>query len=663
MNKIITLCFTAIAIFAQTPQNQPLPKAPTDLKPGSITYDDVPYPYPVHYMPLTMYGQDVRMAYMDVPPAGTANGRTVILLHGMNFGGFYFGGVIDVLRKEGFRVVLPDQIGFGRSSKPIIAYNFHDMAANTRKLMLTLGVSNAVIVGHSMGGMLAARFSASYPDMVERTVVYNPIGLSDVRYERPWRTAQEAYEATMAQTPDQVYQGMYATIRRYFPTPGSWKPEYENYVRILYAPSLSSEWPRLAMVRAIYQQITYLDPVVYDWPKIKARTLVLGGDKDTADFAERAAYIAKTIPRGELDLLPNLGHVPHIEAPDLFYSHLLKFLKSDAAAAAQPVTVSENKGTVEKIKIHGKALEGNLEGDSPDRDVFVYLPPSYAKDTTRRYPVVYFLHGYGVNAEAYWKMMTVPDTADKDIAANTSKEMILVNPDAFTIYDGSMYSNSLTTGDWEGYVSHDLVQYIDSHYRTIANRDSRGLAGHSMGGYGTLRIGMKHPEVFSALYAMSSCCLMNSPQVRPAPPANAAPAPANGAAPARGRGRGFANVGSAQAAAWAPNPNNPPKFFDLLEEDGKLRPEIAAKYVANSPMVMIDQYVPQLEQYRAIALEVGTADTLFQSNKQLDAELSRLKVPHTYETYEGDHTNRVKERYETRVLPFFSTNLVFSSAR
>src|SRR5258706_6633749 len=154
---------------------------------------------------------------MDVPPAGQPNGRTVVLLHGMNFAGFYWAGPIDVLRKEGFRVVVTDQIGFGRSSKPIIPYNFHDMAANTRKLLQTLGVTKVSVVGHSMGGMLAARFSASYPDVVERAVLYNPIGLTDVRWERPWRTAHEAYKAAMTPTPDQAYQERSANIRRKFP--------------------------------------------------------------------------------------------------------------------------------------------------------------------------------------------------------------------------------------------------------------------------------------------------------------------------------------------------------------------------------------------------------------------------------------------------------------
>ena len=308
-------------------QTAALPKAPTDVKPGSITYDEVPYPYPVSYLPLTMYGQDVRMAYMDIPPAGQPNGRTVVLLHGMNFGGFYFGGPIEVLRNEGFRVVVPDEIGFGRSSKPIMPYNFHDMAANVRKLLQSLGIARAAIVGHSMGGMLAARFSASYPDMTERTVIYNPIGLTDPRYQTPWRTADDAYKATMAQTHDQIYQAFYANIRRYFPSPGAWKPEYEQYVRILYAPTLSGDWPRLAMVRSIYQQMLYLDPVVYDWAKIKAKTLVIGGEKDGTDFPKLAKHIADTIPGAELVILPNLGHVPHLEAPDAFYPPLLKFLK------------------------------------------------------------------------------------------------------------------------------------------------------------------------------------------------------------------------------------------------------------------------------------------------------------------------------------------------
>jgi pimeloyl-ACP methyl ester carboxylesterase len=321
------LIFSASA-FAQAEEAR---KAPTDVKPASITYEDIDYPYPVHYFPLTMYGQDVRMAYMDVPAAGQPNGRTVMLFHGMNFGGFYFGGIIDQLRQQGFRVVVPDQIGFGRSSKAIIPYNFHDMALNSRQLITSLGITRISIVGHSMGGMLAARFAASFPDITDRAVIYNPIGLQDPRYVHPWTSAEDAYKAAVAETNDQRWQGFYSNIRRYFP-PGAWKPEYLKYVRILYAPTLSADWPRLAMVHAIYRQITSLDPVDYDWPKIKVKTLVIGGALDTPDFPERARHIAETIPGAELVLLPGLGHVPHLQAPEMFYPPLLKFLKGEASS-------------------------------------------------------------------------------------------------------------------------------------------------------------------------------------------------------------------------------------------------------------------------------------------------------------------------------------------
>lgn len=304
------------------------------------------------------------------------------------------------------------------------------------------------------------------------------------------------------------------------------------------------------------------------------------------------------------------------------------------------------KGSWEKIKVHGKSLEGNLEGDSPDRDVFVYLPPAYATSPNRRYPAVYFLHGYAAHAETYWKSMSVPAAADAAIADGSAHEMILVLPDAFTVYDGSMFSNSPTTGDWETFVARDLIAYIDSHYRTIVDRSARGLAGHSMGGYGTVRIGMKHPEAFSALYAMSSCCLMNDPQrLLPGASANQPPSGA------------LANALSAQAAAWAPDTLNPPKYFDLPSKDGELQPLIAAKWTMNSPLLMVDQHVPDLKMYRAIAIDVGTKDPFLTTNTQLDQALTRLGVVHTFESYEGDHGNRITARFAAKVLPFFSANL------
>jgi S-formylglutathione hydrolase FrmB len=311
----------------------------------------------------------------------------------------------------------------------------------------------------------------------------------------------------------------------------------------------------------------------------------------------------------------------------------------------------EKGGTIQRIKVHGSSLEGNLEGDSPDRDVAVYLPPSYASSPSQRYPVVYLLHGYGRTVDGWVPFIGLPGSADRDISAGTAKEMILVVPDANTLYGGSMYSNSPTTGDWEAYITQDLVSYIDGHYRTVATRESRGLGGHSMGGYGVWRIAMKHPGVYSSIYALSPCCLMNNPQPRPVNSPPPPPPPNNGAA--------VIDVASGEAAAWSPNPQNPPLFFDRPVVDGKLQPEIAAKWVANSPLAMVDQYVPNLKEYNAIGMDVGLQDSLLGSIRKMDESLARLQIAHTFETFDGDHSNHLKDRIEFRVLPFFSDHLAF----
>ena len=293
--------------------------------------------------------------------------------------------------------------------------------------------------------------------------------------------------------------------------------------------------------------------------------------------------------------------------------------------------------------------------------MFVYLPPSYASTPNRRYPVVYFLHGYAAKAESYWNSLAVISAADTTVANGTAREMIIVLPDAYTVYDGSMFSNSPTTGDWEAFISEDLVAYIDGHYRTIADRTARGLAGHSMGGYGTVRIGMKNPEAFSVLYAMSSCCLMQDPvQLLPGQPAQGQPAAGkqDAAKAKQTKGGGaLAKALSAQAAAWAPDPHNPPQFFDLPTKDGQVQTLVAAKWAANSPLLMVDQYVPNLRRYRAMALDVGTQDPFLATNTQLDQALTRLGVAHKFEAYEGDHGSRIKARFAEKVLPFFSANL------
>lgn len=316
-------------------------------------------------------------------------------------------------------------------------------------------------------------------------------------------------------------------------------------------------------------------------------------------------------------------------------------------------------GTLERVRVPGAALEGNLEGDDATRDVVVYLPPSYADSPQRRYPVVYFLHGYTATAEAYTEFLGLPETADLAVG-NGAEETIVVLPDAFTVYSGSMYSSSATTGDWESYIADDLVSYIDSHYRTLPQRESRGLGGHSMGGYGTIRIGMKRPDAFGALYAMSACCLLIDPANGGDAVMRAAREADESAEGERRRpdpAAGFANAIYAQAAAWAPNPDNPPDYFDLPFSNGELDSFIAAKWLANAPLVMVDQYAASLQRYRAIALDIGDSDPLLADSIRLDAELSRLRVEHSFEQYQGNHMNRIRERFQMNVLPFFSTQL------
>jgi enterochelin esterase-like enzyme len=330
------------------------------------------------------------------------------------------------------------------------------------------------------------------------------------------------------------------------------------------------------------------------------------------------------------------------------------------ARRAGPPGAGAGTGTVEHVIVHGKALEGNLEADSPDREVTVYLPPSYAGDQARRYPVVYLLHGYGGRDDTFnGRLAKLPESEDRLAAAQGFSELIVVTPNAFSLHKGSMYSNSVTSGDWERFVAEDLVAYIDGHYRTLAKRMSRGLAGHSMGGYGTVRIGMKRPDVFSSLYIMSACCLTANTNPRPEAMAPAEAIKTRAQAEEAARAPGFgASVNLASAAAWSPNPKNPPLYLDLPVKDGKVRPDIIAKWAANAPLTMVEQYVPGLQSYYAIAIDVGTKDNLMGSNRQLHDTMTRLRIAHSYEEYDGDHTNKIRERLEKNLLPFFSKNLV-----
>jgi S-formylglutathione hydrolase FrmB len=318
---------------------------------------------------------------------------------------------------------------------------------------------------------------------------------------------------------------------------------------------------------------------------------------------------------------------------------------------------------VEQIKIHGAALEGNLEGDAVDRDAFVFLPPSYNQDRTRRYPVVYALHGYSIGAEQWTHEIHVPQTIEGAFAKG-AHEMIVVLPDSKTVHNGSMYSSSMTTGDFENYVAHDVVAYIDAHYRTIATRESRGLVGHSMGGYGASRIGMKHADVFGSLYIMSPCCLSarGSGGGRGGPGANTSAADALAAVktPEDSAKLPFGlRAQLASAAAWSPNPKNPPLYLDL--PFGDKEQTVLAKWAANAPLAFVDQYIAQLKRYKAIAIDVGDQDGLRVDAGKLHDVLDQYGVANTFEIYPGTHTSDVAVRFQEHVMPFFSRTLSFEA--
>lgn len=346
---------------------------------------------------------------------------------------------------------------------------------------------------------------------------------------------------------------------------------------------------------------------------------------------------------------------------------LLIVLQGPIPAAAQDTDeprepVTPLAGTLERITVHGPALEGNLAGDEPDRPVSVYLPPSYDTSPDRRYPVVYVLHGF-TDSDLNWfgwqeHFVNVPAAMEQALEEGAAQEMILVMPNAFTAFEGSMYSSSVTTGDWETFVAEELVAYVDEHYRTIPERASRGLTGHSMGGYGTIRIGMKRPDVFSSLYVMSPCCMQ--PNMEPGG-SGMEQAEAITSLSAVADAGFMTKAALASAAAWSPNPNDPPLYVDLPTQDGEVQPDVVARWVANAPLAMVPQYVPELRRYNAIALDAGAQDQpIAGSTRELARRLERYDIDHTIEIYDpGTHVSRVGERVEEHVLSFFSDHLAF----
>ena len=323
--------------------------------------------------------------------------------------------------------------------------------------------------------------------------------------------------------------------------------------------------------------------------------------------------------------------------------------------------VQAQQGTKERINVYSNAIEGNLIGDPAERNVSVYLPPSYQENADRRFPVLYMLHGF-TDSDSQWfgwedHWINLYDVINQSLAEELSREMIVVMPNAYNQFKGSMYASSPTIGDWETFVTKELVEYIDANYRTLADVKSRGLAGHSMGGYGTIRLGMKYPDVFSSIYMMSPCCMeggvTDNKEFMDTMESFTTLDQLEDAS--------FFEIATlATSAAFAPNPDNPPYYLDLPFADGEIRQDIAYKIAANRTLYTIDKYILNLKKLEAIAMDAGLQDQgIHASTKKLHEHLEAYQIPHVYESYEGDHLNRIAERIRTKVLPFFSEYLVF----
>ena len=342
---------------------------------------------------------------------------------------------------------------------------------------------------------------------------------------------------------------------------------------------------------------------------------------------------------------------------------MLRLLIASAAAAlalatvpaaaqnitAPPPPVPEGI-TVEEIKVRGASLEGNLEGNDVERQVMVVLPPSYKASPNKRYPVVYYLHGFAIDGKNFYNYMRVPEAVAKNAAEGN--EFIVVVPSTLTKMGGSMYSSSVTTGDFRKFIAEDLVRYMDSNYRTIANRGGRGLAGHSMGGYGTWVIGMTYPQVFDSIWAQSACCV--SPRTETVESATRmSQVPIEGVDES-----GFGmRAGLASAVAWAPNPNNPPFYVDWPIKDGQIDQSVIDRWRANAPLAMVASHLDALKSFDAIGADVGDKDGLVRDDTLIHEELEKHGIEHEWAIYEGTHTDKIGQRFADVVLPFFARHL------
>lgn len=302
-----------------------------------IYMENIPYPFAVKEINLKIQGHDFKMAYMDLQPKNP-NGKNVLLLHGKNFSAIYWEQTANDLAKAGFRVIMPDQIGFGKSSKPTdIQYSFQLLAQNTKKILDQLQISKTTVLGHSMGGMLATRFALMFPEVTEKLILENPIGLEDWKTVVPYQSVDDWYRSELQQD----YEKMKAYQKEFY-YGGNWKPEYEKWLAAPAGWTLNKDYPIIAKSSALAYDMIFTQPVVYEFENIKAPTLLIIGQRDRTALGKAKApkeiqptlgnYPAlgkmtqKKILDSELVELENVGHLPHIEAYDKFIAPLLQFL-------------------------------------------------------------------------------------------------------------------------------------------------------------------------------------------------------------------------------------------------------------------------------------------------------------------------------------------------
>jgi pimeloyl-ACP methyl ester carboxylesterase len=296
--------------------------------------------YRVQFFQLQVENQDLRMAYRDVQPTGAAGAKTV--LHGKNFSGFYWEPTIEFLTQQGYRVIAPDQLGFGASSRPNIHYSFHQMAENTKALLDHLGIEKVYVIAHSMGGMLGVRFTLLFPETVEKLVLENPLGLEDYRKLVPHISLQQQYEAELTETYDELrdYQKSYY--------PGAWKPEYEVYVQDQASVLATGEYPRDAWSSALTYQTIYEQPVVYEMGEISRPTLLIIGQDDrtvigknrlpralqsvAGQYPELGRKTHAAITGSSLVEVPDCGHIPHIQKPQQFREAVMRFFATEGSS-------------------------------------------------------------------------------------------------------------------------------------------------------------------------------------------------------------------------------------------------------------------------------------------------------------------------------------------